>query len=608
MNDIISSLNLPQQEAVKHKEGPLLILAGAGSGKTRALIYRAAYLICERKINPENILLLTFTNKAADEMKERIKKLLIPNSQLLITNLPLAGTFHFFCAKILRVEGHHRGISPRFLIFDEEDQLETIKETMKKLDLSTKNFNPSAVLATISQAKNELISPLEYPQYARGYFQETVAQIYLLYQKLLRASDALDFDDLLTEVVELFQKFPSVLEKYQNRFRHILVDEWQDTNKAQYVLTRLLAKKFRHLCVVGDASQSIYGWRGADYRNLMSLKKDFRDIKIVSLEQNYRSTQKILETAYEVIRHNQSHPVLKLWTENPQGENIGLYEARNEQDEARFIVETIKNYTLAPSRYPLNSFAILYRTNAQSRVVEEAFLHTGLPYLLVGGVKFYSRKEIKDILAYLRLLANPKDRVSLKRVENLGKTKLKNFLEFSQKFDFGDLTTLEVMDKILEGTKYLNLYDPESEEDLMRLENIKELRSVATEFPHLSEFLENIALVQQDYLPNHTPSTRRHQMPEAVTLMTAHAAKGLEFPVVFMVGMEEGLFPHSRSLIEPLEIEEERRLCYVGITRAKKKLFLSYARRRLYFGQHSANLPSRFLSDIPPSLFDLIQY
>lgn len=609
MTNIISSLNPSQQEAVKHKNGPLLILAGAGSGKTRALTHRAAYLIQERRIKPENILLLTFTNKAAEEMKKRVQK--------LVGLLPaFAGTFHSFCAKILRADGGHLGISPRFLIFDDQDQLETIKEAMKKLDISPKNFNPQAVLATVSQAKNELISALEYPQYARGFFQETTARVYLVYQKLLKEQEVLDFDDLLFEAVRLFQKNSSVLQKYQNRFQHILVDEWQDTNKAQYILIKLLAFKFRNLCVVGDASQSIYGFRGANFRNLMYLKEDFKDLKIINLEQNYRSTQKILDAAYQVIRHNQSHPVLRLWTKNGEGENIKVYQAQSEMDEAQFIIETIKTYALNPNPYPLRGFAVLYRTNAQSRAIEEAFLHAGIPYVLVGGTRFYERKEVKDILSFLRLLANPKDATSYKRVEKLGKGRLKKFLDLTGKLKnkkTENMTTLETLDSILEDTEYLDLYNPEIEEDLYRLENIKELRSVATEFPNIFEFLENVALIQRESLPSNKPLPTSHYPQlisgdrEAVTLMTAHAAKGLEFPVVFMVGMEEGLFPHSRSLFDPLELEEERRLCYVAITRAKEKLFLSHARRRLYFGKHSSNMPSRFLSDIPEYLVDLIQ-
>jgi DNA helicase-2/ATP-dependent DNA helicase PcrA len=594
---ILNDLNPSQQEAVKYGEGPLLILAGAGSGKTRALTYRAAYLIQERKIPPDNILLLTFTNKAAGEMKERIKKLLI-NKQSSVTNLPFAGTFHSFCARLLRREGKAIGLSPHYLIYDETDQKETVKRALEKLDLPQKDFNPLSVLNTISQAKNELISALEYPQYAQGHYQTTVARIYLTYQRFLKEAEALDFDDLLMETVRLLKKEGQLLKKYQHHYQYILVDEWQDTNHAQYVLTRQLAGKWRNLNVVGDASQSIYGWRGADYRNLTRLQEDFPDLKIINLEQNYRSTQTILSAANEVIKHNQSHPILKLWTENPEGEKIAFYQARNEKDEADFIIQSI-------SRRPssLSDYAVLYRTNAQSRVIEERFLHTGIPHALVGGTRFYERKEVKDVLAYLRLLTNPQDKVSSERIEKLGKKKYQAFLKIKDKLkkEFDSLTTSEIMDEIFEATGYLELYNPEKEEDLMRLENIKELKSVAAEFPHLIDFLENVALVQQEYLPAGLPKEKKKN---AVTLMTAHAAKGLEFPIVFMVGMEEGLFPHSRSLMDQAEIEEERRLCYVGMTRAKQKLFLSSASRRLYFGQRSVNMISRFLSEIPVHLFE----
>jgi len=606
LSDILTQLNPAQQEAVVYGEGPLLILAGAGSGKTRALTYRAAYLIKEKSISPENILLVTFTNKAADEMKERLKK--------LIGKIPsFTSTFHSFCARVLRIDGKHIGVPQNFTIYDERDQLETIKLAMTKIDIPTKSYKPASILATISQAKNELISAMEYPQYARGDFQTTVARVYLTYRRFLKEYEALDFDDLLFEVVHLFQKEKSVLAKYQNRFRYILVDEYQDTNRAQYILTQLLAKKWRNLCVVGDASQAIYGWRGADYRNLVHLERDFPDLKIINLEQNYRSTQTILEAANEVIKKNTTHPILKLWSKKKGGEKISLYEASSELDEAVFVVNKIAEY-LAKNRVRLSDSAVLYRTNAQSRVIEEAFLHAGIPYFLVGGVRFYVRKEIKDCLAYLRLLANPKDIVSRKRIKKLGKRRLEKFLELTKKLPVYSgsavgrknkktkkLTTLELLDKILEETSYLDLYDSENEADFARLENIKELRSVATEFPDLNRFLENVALVQQEYLPDHP---KKNAKKRGVTLMTAHAAKGTEFPVVFMVGMEEGLFPHSRSMTEKDELEEERRLCYVGMTRAKEKLYLSYARHRLYFGQRATNPISRFLSDIPEELLE----
>jgi len=611
MTDILADLNPAQQEAVTFDHGPLLILAGAGSGKTRALTFRAAYFILEKKMPPENILLLTFTNKAAGEMKERIVKLLSNNLNSHLTpntsRPPYAGTFHSFCAKILRLEGEMLGIPSNYAIYDEGDQLEAIKEVLTKLHFSSKDYRPASVLNAISQAKNELISELEYPQYARGPWQKTVAEIYLDYQKFLRENSAVDFDDLIFKVVNLFRKFPEVLGKYQNKYHYLLIDEYQDTNHAQYVLTKLLAQRYHHLTVVGDAAQSIYGWRGANFRNLVNLKSDFPDLTIINLEQNYRSTQNILDVAYSIISHNTSHPILKLWTKNQKGEKAYLYEAESEVGEADFMVNKI---TELLDKHKLSDFAILYRTNAQSRVLEEFFLHAGIPYLLIGGTRFYQRKEIKDVISYLRVMANPKDSVSYKRLEKLGKNRLEKFLswlkEMSQKgdFDLNKIDTLVLLDSCLKATAYLELYDPKVEEDLSRLENVKELRSVAAEFPNLRDFLENVSLVEQEYLPEE-PVTKG-QKKEAVTLMTLHASKGLEFPIVFIAGMEEGLFPHSRSLLDKNELEEERRLCYVGITRAKEKVFLTHARRRLYFGQRSANMISRFIQDIPEELLEII--
>lgn len=589
---ILTHLNLPQQEAVTFGEGPLLILAGPGSGKTRALTHRAAYLIKDKKVAPENILLLTFTNKASEEMKKRIKKLAGVTPQF-------AGTFHSFCAKILRIEGKSIGLPKNYLIYDEKDQLDTIKLAMAEIDVPQSNFKPIAILNAISQAKNELIPALEYPQYAQGYFQTTVARIYLTYQRLLKEYQALDFDDLLMETVHLFQKNREILGKYQSRFLYLLIDEYQDTNQAQYVLTKLLAGKWRNLCVVGDASQAIYGFRGANYRNLINLQKDFSDLKIINLEQNYRSTQIILNAAHEVIKRNTTHPILKLWTDKNSGDLISLYKAKNEVDEAAFIINAIQESLLKIPSRSLGDFAVLYRTNAQSRVLEESFLHAGMLYILAGGTRFYDRKEIKDCLAYLRLIANSKDKVSYQRIEKLGKKRLKKFLNLSKKISRSDKpTTLQLLDKVIEETQYLDLYGQNDEDDLSRLENIKELRSVASEFPVLSDFLENVSLIEKE-----TPITTKES---AVTLMTAHAAKGTEFPTVFMVGMEEGLFPHARSLMEKEGIEEERRLCYVGITRAKEKLYLSYTHRRLYFGQHSSNPISRFVTDIPQKLIEFV--
>lgn len=602
--NLLSDLNTKQQEAVKKTDGHILILAGAGSGKTRVLTYRTAYLILEKKVEPGRILMLTFTNKAAAEMKERIKKLLsIENGELRINKeeIPFAGTFHSLCAKILRKDGKFIGLSPSFVIYDDQDQLEVIKDAMIRLNISPKDFNPRAVLGTISEAKNELIGPLEYPQYVRGYFQETAAKVYLEYQKLLKEQSGLDFDDLMMQVVFLFRKNPNVLAKYQDQYQYVLVDEYQDTNHAQYELTKLLAGRWHNLAVVGDASQSIYRWRGADYRNLIYLKRDFPDLITINLEQNYRSTQKILDAAFSVITKNKSHPILKLWTENEKGEPITVYEAKNEHEEAEFILKQIA------SGFDYRETAVLYRTNAQSRVIEEVFLHQGVPYILVGGTKFYERKEVKDVIAYLRVFCNPKDMVSYKRLEKIGKKRLENFLNLTEKLKTGaeKIPTVDLMDNIIKDTGYLDLYDPDNEEDLARLENIKELRSVAMEFPDLVQFLENVALVEQEYMPDRTVEGEKKK--NAVTLMTLHAAKGLEFPVVFMVGMEEGLFPHSRSLLEQMELEEERRLCYVGITRAKKKLFLTYARKRLYFGIRSQNMVSRFIADIPEEVMDFKQ-
>lgn len=604
--DILKELNADQQKAVVATDGPILILAGAGSGKTRVLTYKVAYLILEKHVDPANILMMTFTNKAAGEMKERIKNLLtLPAGKAgvdcrLSTPLPLAGTFHSLCAKILRIHGGVIGIPVNFVIYDEQDQLDAVKDVMKEADISSKNFHPHAILTTISEAKNELITALEYPHYARGLFQETVARVYLLYQKKLLENNALDFDDLLAKTVSLFQKHPDILGKYQEKFRYILIDEYQDTNHAQYVLASLLAKRYRNITVVGDASQSIYKFRGADYRNINNFKHDYKDAKEFHMERNYRSTQTILDAATNVIAKNTSHPVLKLWTEKTGGEHITLYEARSEHDEASFLVTTILQFNRLYA-----DVAVLYRTNAQSRVIEEAFLHAGIPYALVGSTRFYERREIKDVLAYLKLLANPKDTVSYKRLEKLGRGRMQKFLSFGEKFSKEKklifFTTLELMDQVLEETSYLQLYDANIEEEAYRLENIKELRSVATEFPVLSEFLETVALLEEKYVPK---KSQQDENRNAVTLMTLHSAKGLEFPIVFIVGMEEGLFPHSRSLLDREELEEERRLCYVGVTRAKERLYLTFANRRLFFGNRTQNMISRFIADIPEELLD----
>lgn len=591
-DDILKELNKQQQEAVLNTEGPMIILAGAGSGKTRVLTYKVIYLIKEKHVDADNILMVTFTNKAANEMKERIQKLLKQEA------LPTVSTFHALCAKILRIEGNRLGFGSNFVIYDEEDQKEVVKECFNQLGLSIKEYKPSSVLATISQAKNELIDASEYPQFARGHFQEIVAKVYFLYQKILKENNALDFDDLILKTVNVFNTNPQILEKYQNKYKYILVDEYQDTNHAQYFLTKLLSGKWKNVCVVGDFSQSIYSFRGADFQNLAKFKEDFIGTKTFALSQNYRSTQKILDAASSVISRNNTHPVLKLWTENQVGEDLTIYECLNEEKEGEFITLQIQNLIYQNPDLKYSDFAVLYRTNAQSRAVEEIFLHNSIPYVLIGGTRFYERKEVKDILAFLKVVANSKDKTSLKRIEKIGKTKLKKFLDFQK--EFGDKTnefkTIEIMDTVIKKTDYLSLYDEKDEEDRSRLENIKELRSVAIEFPEISHFLENVALVEQEYLPDHVGIK---ETKNTVNLMTLHAAKGLEFPVVFMIGMEEGLFPHSRSLMDKNELEEERRLCYVGMTRAKQKLFLTYARKRLYFGQRTSNIVSRFIMELP---------
>lgn len=603
--DFLKDVNKQQRQAILQKDGPMIILAGAGSGKTRCITYKVLYLV-ESGVDSMHILSVTFTNKAASEMKERIRHFLQKTGLAKKGDLPLTTTFHALCAKILRIEGKFIGISPQFAIYDTQDQLEIIKEAMQNLGVSIKDYKPGAVLGTISQAKNELIDEQEYGKFTRGHFQEIVAKVYPIYQKLLKQNDALDFDDLLVQTVLLFEQNKQILEKYQARFQYILVDEYQDTNHAQYYLTKLLAKKWKNICVVGDFSQSIYSWRGADFQNLIKFKDDFPNTKTFSLSQNYRSTQKILDAAYAVISKNSSHPVLSLWTENPQGEELMLYEARNEQDEAVFVIKTIIELKYQFQGLRLRDVAVLYRTNAQSRVLEEVFLHHAVPYVLVGGTRFYERKEVKDVLSYLRVLANEKDMVSYKRIEKLGKGRLQKFLDFAQEFkDIVKETTIGILDLVIKQTDYLSLYDENDQEDQQRLENIKELRSVAIQFPSLVQFLENVSLVEQEHMPDH-PTTASGQAPkDAVTFMTLHAAKGLEFPVVFMIGMEEGLFPHSRALMDRLELEEERRLCYVGITRAKQRLYFTHAKRRLYFGQKSSNTLSRFLLDLPPDVLNL---
>ena len=602
-SSILSDLNPEQKAAVTYDKGPLLVLAGAGSGKTKVLTHRVAYFISEGLTKAENCLLMTFTNKAAGEMKERMSSLIIKAGLPADAAARLqAGTFHSFCAKILRIDGKVIGIPPGFLIYDEQDQKSLVKEIIENQNLSTDEYNPAAVLSVISDAKNQMLSPTQYSEFVNGLsaqageFQQVVFKVYLEYEKRLKEIGALDFDDLLIKAVLLLKGNSEILEKWQDKFTHIFVDEWQDTNKIQYRLIKLLVGNRKNLTVVGDISQSIYGWRGADYRNVNYLIRDYKDIKTINLEQNYRSTQNILEAANSVISKNTSHPILKLWTKKHKGERIKLYTARNGLDEADFIVNEASR--LKRRHYKYSDIAVLYRTNAQSRVLEEALLHAGIPYTLVGGTKFYDRKEIKDVISYLRLLVNPKDSVSRKRIEKLGVRRLERFKSLTARH-LDSMTTLNMLDEVLKTTGYLDLFQRESEENLARLENIKELRSVATEFRDINEFLENVALVEAGPI---------HESKNCVTLMTLHAAKGLEFPIVFIVGMEEGLFPHSRSLWEQNQLEEERRLAYVGITRAKETLYLTYASRRIYFGKRVSNPPSRFIIDIPEELIENLSH
>ena len=621
MANLLKDLDPAQKEAVLQTDGPVLILAGAGSGKTRVLTYKVAYLI-SRSIDPSNILAVTFTNKAANEMKERVIRLLGRQLIGMNTRSPFVGTFHSFCARLLRLDGKFIGIPTGYLIYDDDDSLSLVKRVMTDLEISIKSFRPSSILGAISSTKSELLGPREYGDFARGHFAETVARVYRQYQKELHAINACDFDDLLMRTVELFKKEPRVLDKWASRFKYVLVDEYQDVNTAQYILTKMLSSVHGNLTVVGDASQAIYSFRGADFRNILNFERDFPSAKVFNLEQNYRSTQIILSAANEVISKNSSHPVLKLWTKNRGGEKISIYNATSEVDETNFVVETIVS-----SKKPLSTFAILYRTNAQSRTVEEAFLHANIPYKLYGGVSFYARKEIKDVMAYLRLIANPKDRVSKNRVEKLGKRRFDKFLEMREKLVPPVISAkagiqknkildqvandmerklpkpITLIDKVLEATDYLLMIDDGTEQGLMRVENVKELKSVAADFENLDTFLESVTLMEGKVAPEKSYETGK---PNSVTLMTLHAAKGLEFSNVFIIGMEEGLFPHSRSMLDAAQLEEERRLAYVGMTRAKKKLYLTYATNRLYFGTQSSNLVSRFVVDIPEELITVV--
>jgi DNA helicase-2/ATP-dependent DNA helicase PcrA len=611
-NNLFKDLNPQQIDAVSHLDGPALVVAGPGSGKTRVLTHRIANLIKNHGISETNILCVTFTNKAADEIKQRVGNIVSASFKL-----PWSGTFHSVCSKILRKDGFNIGIPPSFVIYDMDDSVSVIKEIIKDFGIDPKRFHPRSVLETISSAKSEVVSAEEYEDYAQGYYQRTVAKIYPEYRKRLQNNNALDFDDLLYFTVKLFDTQSNVLEKYQKMFKYILVDEYQDTNRAQYILTRQLSDLSKNLFVVGDMSQAIYSFRGADFRNILNFQRDYPDAVIYNLEQNYRSTQVILDAAKSIIKNNSTHINLDLWTEKDGGDRITVFSGSNGNEEVAFIVDEISEGIKAGKSF--NDFAVLYRTNAQSRAVEEALIKNSIPYRMFGGVRFYSRKEIKDIVSYLRVIHNPKDAVSwariintptrgvgqktaqklkdggwdLEEIENTTKIPIKKWISKKD-----NLSTTELMDEVLHDTGYLKWIDDGSEEALNRIENIKELRTVSSLFVELDSFLESVSLVES------VSESKDISGNDRVTLLTAHASKGLEFPTVFIVGMEENLFPHSNSIGDSDELEEERRLCYVAITRAKDKVFMTNAKSRLYFGNIQTNLPSRFISEIPENLIE----
>ncbi len=584
-----TELNEQQRQAVEAVKGPSIILAGAGSGKTRVLTSKVKNLIQNHGVNPQNIMMVTFTNKAAAEMKERVGE-----------KLGFIGTFHSFGVRVLRRYAPYAHLDPEFIIYDRDDQEALIKEVLVELEID-KKYTPAFFLNRISSAKDELISPSKYHEIFKDFLGKMVGPTYELYQKKLERNNAVDFDDLIYKVVNLLKSNESILDYYQKQFQYILVDEFQDTNFAQYLLTKLLGRAEGNVTIVGDFSQSIYSWRGAQIKNLEKFKTDFEDAQTFYLEENYRSTQKILDFAYDVISQNETHPILKVFTQQGSGEEVVIEELDNEEYEALYVASKIEAIA-SQSNTEYDSFAVLYRINAQSRAIEEAFLHMGIPYVLIGGTRFYERKEVKDVLSYMRLLANEKDSVSQARVEKIGKRRYEGFKMLYEllREKLATTPTLEIIDAILEKTRYLELYNGEQEDDVARLENIKELRSVALNFPSLHDFLEQVALVESEYSQNEKMSHEK----KGVHLMTLHQAKGLEFPYVFIVGLEEGILPHSRAVDDLYELEEERRLFYVGITRARKKLHITHSRKRFMFGRRNYSQKSRFLDDTITSVPD----
>ncbi|MEO8862780.1 MAG: UvrD-helicase domain-containing protein, partial [Candidatus Saccharimonadales bacterium] len=632
MQDLLGGLNTEQQRAVETTEGPLLILAGAGSGKTKTLTHRIAYIIQNNKATTLDILAVTFTNKAAREMRERVASLLQANADNR-SFMPYMGTFHSICVKILRKDGEYANIPPNFVIFDEGDRQSAIKQASKQLMLDEKSFPARSLAGLISSAKNELVTPEQYAGLGSGPMHRAAAQIFPLYQKILKDNGALDFDDLIGKVVYLLETNQEIRNKWQEQFKYIMIDEYQDTNAAQYKLIQLLTGIHKNIAVVGDDWQSIYSWRGADFRNILNFEKDNSKTTIIKLEQNYRSTKAILDAAHAVITKNNQRSDKKLWTDLGDGKPIQIMQVTNERSEGESIIRRVKTATDLGA-YKFKDFAVLYRTNAQSRSIEESFIRYGIPYRIVGGQRFYDRKEIKDLMAYLRLIYQPEDRVSFNRIVNvptrgIGAKSLEHFYEWQtdnqmslfealqtignhpsvtakakhalielggmlQRFrELVDETPLPVLiDSLVKQLDYLNYLDDKSPQGESRQENVKELLGVAKGYQDvgLDGFLEEVALVSDIDSANFGDNV--------VTLMTLHAAKGLEFPVVFMIGMEESIFPHSRSLYDQAGMEEERRLCYVGMTRAKEELYLLHASSRMLYGGVQHNPPSRFLSEI----------
>ncbi len=622
----IDDLNKEQQEAVLQTDGPILILAGAGSGKTRVLTTKIAYLIEDIGISPYNVLAITFTNKAAKEMSERLYHMIGEVSKKVQVS-----TFHSFGLKILRENCNVLGYKSNFVIMDSDDTLTVIKKILRNLDLDPKQYNPNAIRNKISGCKNELISPDEYQKYAISEFEEVVLKVYRKYQETLFKNNSIDFDDLLILPIKLFRESPSILQKYQERFQYILIDEYQDTNEAQYILTKMISAKYKNICCVGDNDQSIYSFRGANYRNILNFEKDYQNAKIIKLEQNYRSTTNILDAANEVIKNNRERKDKNLWSNKGEGDKISYFRAFNERDEAFYVVREIKKLLNQGINY--QDIAVLYRTNAQSRNMEEELLKDNIPYRVVGSFYFYSRKEIKDLIAYLRLIHNTDDNVSLLRVINTPKRgiglktidnltlkadsmnvslfdaidsgkelEFKNLINDLKKLSV-DLTLTELVDKILDVTGIRKEYEDEKtlEADI-RIENLEEFKSITKSFEEregvisLEDFLLEISLVSD---VNEYKDDRNR-----ISLMTVHSVKGLEFDYVFIIGLEEGIFPHINSLMDNLELEEERRLCYVALTRAKKKLYLVNARTRTIYGKESSNPPSRFIGEINEDLLN----